>query len=148
MQSHPLVVAATGHETSDDFLARNLEDWPVYQWCNEHLPPDAGVALLFNYGAALLDRPVLMASVEDHVPTRYFLLTHKERSLDALAEAGAGWVVVTRVHFAHRLYPFLSEASFNASFAAPEALLDALLLSRATLVYEHRRTAVYRLPER
>lgn len=137
--------AATGRESRDEFLARNLETWPVYAWANTHLPNEARVALLFHWGAALIERPTLLASVEDHIPTRYFLLQHGEDSLRALTRAGATHAIVTRVRFAKRLYPFLDEATFNASFKAPEELLERLLLNEATLVYEHRRTAVYRL---
>lgn len=137
--------AATGRETRDEFLTRQLDAWPAYAWANAHLPPDARVALLFHWGASLLQTPTLLASVEDHIPTRYFLLQHGEDSLRALREAGATHAIVARVRFAHRLYPFLDEATFNASFKAPEDLLERLLLQQATLVFRDGRTSVYRL---
>lgn len=136
---------ASGVESREDFLARNLESWPAIAWCNATLPPDARVALLFDWDNALLERETLLGSVEDHVPTRYLLLRHGERSLEALVEAGATHVVVNRVNFLRKLYPFLDDATFEAEFDAPEALLDELLLRQGTLIFQHGRVRVLRL---
>ena len=138
--------AALGQESRDAFLTRNLDDWPAIAWANEHLPPDARVALLFNWSAALVERPTLLSSVEDHIPSRHWLLTHGEDSLDALRAAGATHLLTTRVHFLPSVYPFLDAETFSAAFTRPEALLDRLLLDEATLVYQQGRTRVYRLP--
>lgn len=137
--------AATGQLDREVYLAQQLEDWPVVAWINHQLPADARVALLFNWDNALIERSTLLGSVEDHVPSRFFLVQHGDGALDALAEAGATHVVVGRVNFLRKLYPFLSEADFKAQFTAPDAALDALLLKRATLVFQEGRSRVYRL---
>lgn len=136
---------ATGQENREEFLARTLESWPAVAWCNQHLPPDARLALLFDWDNALIERDTLLGSVEDHVPIRYLLLQEGEHSLDALIRAGATHALVTRVNFLRKLYPFLDQSSFEAEFDAPEALLDRLLLRQGTLVFQHGRSRVYRL---
>lgn len=136
---------ATGQEEREDYLARSLDDWETVSWARQRLPADARVALLFAWNAYHLDRDVLIGSVEDHVPTRHLLLTEGRGSLRALREAGATHVLVGQIRFAHRVYPFLDEADFEAQFAEPEALLGELLLREATLLFQHGRHAVYRL---
>lgn len=137
--------AATGQQEREAYLASKLEDWPVVAYVNQQLPRDARVALLFNWDNALIERATLLGSVEDHVPSRYFLVQHGDQALSALVEAGATHLVVSQVNFLARLYPFLSESEFQKQFIAPEAGLDALLLKHATLVFQQGRSRVYRL---
>ncbi len=139
--------AATGTETRESYLARNLESWPAVAWCEAHLPPDARVALLFDWSNALLTRDTTLGSVEDHVPTRWLLLRYGDASLDQLREAGVTHLLVGRVNFLRKLYPFLSDEAFRAEFEAPEAQLDDLLLRRAVLVHQAGRTRVFRLED-
>jgi len=137
--------AATGQEEPEEYLARTLDDWPVIVHARDRLPPDARVALLFSWSAYHLDRPVLVASVEDHVPTRHLLLSHGDDSLEVLRAAGATHVLTSSVRFRHRIYPFLDEAHFDATFPATEELLDELLLTEAWLEMQDGRHRLYRL---
>ncbi len=137
--------AATGQESADDYLARSLDDWPVILHARERLPEDAVVALAFSWSAYHLDRAVILGSVEDHIPTRHFLLTHGEKSLQDLRDAGATHLMTTRVRFRKRIYPFLDDDLFTEQFEEPEVLLDELLLDEATLLHQHGRHRLYRL---
>ena len=137
---------ATGQQSREDYLASKLEDWPVIAYVNAQLPADACVALLFNWDNALIERNTLLGSVEDHVPSRFFLVQHGDQALDALSAAGATHLIVSRVNFLPKLYPFLSESDFQKQFIEPGAALDKLLLERATLVFQQGRSRVYRLP--
>ena len=134
-----------GAEAREDYLLRTVDGYAAVSWANRHLPEDAKVALLFDWNSFLLERDSLMGSVEDHVPTRHFLLEHQERSLSALREMGVTHILTRRIHFLHRLYPFLDDEVFEANFEAPEQRLEDLLLMEATLVYEANRCRVYRL---
>lgn len=137
--------AATGQESSASFLSRDLESWPAVSWCNEHLPADARVALLFDWDNALMERATVLGSVEDHVPVRYLLLRDGDAFLERLAAAGVTHLVVGRVHFLHKVYPFLDDATFEAELQEPAERLDALLLRQATLIFQEGRVRVYRL---
>jgi hypothetical protein len=136
---------ATGAETEGDYLRRTVDGYAAIEWANRHLPADARVALLFEWNGFLLQRENEMGSVEDHIPTRHFLLSHGTESLAHLRERGVTHIVARRIHFIRKLYPFLSEDEFRTSFQEPEALLEDLLLMEASLVYESNRTRVYRL---
>lgn len=137
--------AARGTESRDVFLTRKLFDWPAIRWANQHLPPDARVALFFEWSTALLDRDSVLGSVEDHVPSRHWLLVHGDRSLDDLKAMGVTYVIRTRTRFLRKSYPFLNPATFDRTFQAPLDLLDRLLLHQATLIYRANRTEVWRL---
>lgn len=137
--------AATGHEARAAFLVRHHPPAAAALWANQHLPPDAVVAQLFDWSTALIDRPVLLGSVEDHVPSRAWLLTHGQASLRDLQAAGATHLVVTRTRFLAKLYPFLTEDERSRELEAPVAFLDELLLAQATLIYQDGQTRIYRL---
>ncbi len=140
--------AATGREAPDALGARHHVSWEAAAWARAHLPADARVALLFDWSSALIGRETVLGSVEDHVPTRFWLLTHGETSLDALQEAGVTHLFVGRAGFLARQYPFVPPAAFRAQLLQPIEDLDELLLMQATLVHEARGTRVYRLPPR
>ncbi len=136
---------ALGLETTDAYLERQVTAWPAIRWLNEHSPPEARVALLFSWQAALLERPWVLGSVEDHVPTRHFLALHGDDALDQLRAGGVTHVLVSRINFLHKAYPFLDDASFEAWFEQPEQQLQAMLEDQAVLMFEQGRHAVYRL---
>ena len=140
--------AALGTESADDYYARTYAPWTAVSWMNRHLPEGAKVACLFDWSSYLVDRPVVLGSVEDHVPSRHFLLEHGDRSLEALRAAGVTHVLVRKARFLRKLYPFLDESRLEADFDAPAALLDELLLMDATLVFAEGGSRVYRLDAR
>jgi hypothetical protein len=141
------IPVAMGAEPEVEYLRRTVDGYPAVEWANTHLPEDAQVALLFEWTGFLLERPSILGSVEDHIPTRHFLLSHREQSLDHLRELGVTHVITRRIHFLKKVYPFLDSDEFENSFTQPEAILDDLLLMETTLVYESNRTRVYRLDE-
>ena len=140
--------AAFGQQDRDDFYRERYAPWPAVAWANAHLPEDARVALLFDWSSYLVERPVVLGSVEDHTPVRHYLSAHGDRSLDELQAAGVTHVLVRRTRFLRKLYPFLSEEALQRDFDAPVDALDAILLSQATLVFEQDGSRVYRLDPR
>jgi hypothetical protein len=144
-QAADRLAVVTGRETREAFLTRRVEGYPAIADLNAHLPDDAVVALLFDWSGYLIERNTILGSVEDHVPTRHWLLTHERDSLRDLRATGVTHVVWSRVGFIHKVYPFLSNKQFAAEFTEPEAMLEDLLLQEATLIDQSGRTRVYRL---
>ena len=137
--------AALGQEDRATYLERSVRSARAVGWLNDHLPASATVAVLYEWPSHLIDRETVLGSVEDHVPTRYWLLVHGDGSLRALRDRGVTHLVVGRFKFLRKWYPFLEDDVFDAMFAAPTRLLESLLLQEATLVYEAGHTRVYRL---
>jgi hypothetical protein len=137
--------AALGLEPPSALLERQVTAWPAIRWVNEHSPADARVALMFSWQAALMERPWVLGSVEDHVPTRHFLALHGDDALDVLRAQGVTHVLSSRINFLHKAYPFLDQHSFEAWFEQPERQLEALLEDDAVLMFEQGRHAVYAL---
>ncbi|MFN7144647.1 MAG: hypothetical protein ACK4YP_12795, partial [Myxococcota bacterium] len=139
------VAVVTGNETPDAFLTRELPAWPALRYVREHVPVDAPVALLFAWQHYWLPQPTILGSVEDHVPSRYWLWTHGDASLRTLAGMGVRYLVVGDVRFLEKSYPFLSKEVLEEQFNAPEAHLRELLLRDATRIYAEDRWEVWRL---
>ncbi len=115
------------------------------RFASEHLPEDARLAVLFAWPDYYLDRPYVLSSVEDHVPTRHLIYVHGDDTLDWLRREGVTHVLAGRVNFIHKSYPFLSEATFEEQFRAPEEQLAELLLEDGVLLFESGRYGVWRL---
>lgn len=145
VQAADRLPAALGHEPADTFVARHHPPTAAITWANRHLPEDAVVALLYDWSRTLVQRPVLLGSVEDHVPVRHWLLTRGPRALDDLRDAGATHVIVTTTRFLPTTYPFLSDDERQRDLDVPGQLLDELLLRQGTLLYQDGRTRVLRL---
>jgi hypothetical protein len=139
------IEVAFGLEGREAFLERKLDSWQTIRWANAHLPPDAKVALFFEWSEYLLERPAVLGSVEDHVPSRAWLLGHGDDSLRDLRALGVTHVIRTRTRFLDKLYPFVTPAELQRSFNGPVEQLDRLLLEQATLEYQGGRTAIWRL---
>jgi len=137
--------AAFGQQDRDAYYRDRYAPWAAVAWANEHLPEDARLALMFDWSSYLVERPVVLGSVEDHTPVRHWLNAHGDRSLIDLQAHGVTHVLVRRTRFLRKLYPFLSEADLERDFDGPVAALDALLLAEATLVFEQDGSRVYRL---
>jgi hypothetical protein len=136
---------ALGIEEPEAYLARQIDAWPAVRWVNRYSPQDARVALLFGWYGAQLERPWLLGSVEDHVPTRHLLALHGDGVLEALREAGATHVLTSRIRFLHKSYPFLDDQAFEEQFVRPEQRLQQALDQGAVLMFQHGRHAVYEL---
>jgi hypothetical protein len=142
--------AAFGYESQSSFLEEEVRGWKAVSWINEHSPKDARVALFFAWPKRYVERPILLGSVEDHVPSRVHLEREGEKALQVLKEAGVSHLLVGGVcdgckNFLHKSYPFLSEAEFDAQFRAPERQLQGLLLKEAAKVFESGKYSVWRL---
>ncbi len=122
-----------------------MDGYSAAHWVQAYAPSDARVALLFSWPLYYVGRPALLGSVEDHVPTRYFLEAHGERALVELVAMGVTHVMVSRVGFIHKSYPFLEKEEFHQSYVAYEEQLDVLLLEEAVKVFEDGRHSVWRL---
>jgi hypothetical protein len=139
------VPVVTGRTTTEQWYEAELPSWPAIAWVNEYTPRDAKIALLFVGDTALVERATILGSVEDHTPARWLVFAHGDEALVWLEAQGATYVVVQRVGFLRKSYPFLSEADFRTQFSEPEAKLRDLLLHRGRLVFEAKRHAVWAL---
>ncbi len=135
----------TGREDRESYLARELSSWGAVKFLRDHVPADSPVALLFAWQGYYVEQPWTLGSVEDHVPTRYWLWRYGDGSLGALAAEGVRYVLVGDVHFLKKSYPFLAPDVLKAQFTDPEELLRTLLLRDATLLFEEGRWEVWRL---
>jgi hypothetical protein len=103
------------------------------------------VAVFFDWSLFYIERPTLLGSVEDHIPSRDFLLRHGPGSLDALRALGATHVLVRRAGFLQKSYPFLTKAELDRAFRDPEALLGERLLLEGELLFERHGVAVWKI---
>jgi len=136
---------ALGQESRSAYLKRSVRSAEAVGWLNANTPEDAVVAVMYEWPVHLIERRTVLGSVEDHVPTRYWMLVHEEQGLRALQEAGVTHLIVGRFRFLRKWYPFLSDAVFESMFRAPTQLLEDRLLLDATLMFESQHTRVYRL---
>ena len=143
-----MLPAATGEQPREDFYEENLPAWPAIAWVNTYTDERAKIALLFAGEVHLVDREVHLGSVEDHTPTRWWLHTHGEKTLEVLREEGFTHLIVQHVRFSQRRYGFLEPADFRARFTDLESLLQNSLRSEATLVFEDGRHGVWWIPDK
>jgi hypothetical protein len=141
------IEVVTGEESQEDYLARHHHGYKAIAWANAHLPADARVAMLFSWAGALLERRQVLGSVEDHVPTRHWILRHGDQSLHKLAEAGVTHAVVRRARFLKNAYPFLTPDQRAQHLQAPVQVLQDILLMQAQLLAQEGPIRIYRLPE-
>ena len=132
-------------EEREAFLDQKLPGYSSAAWINEHTSEDAVVALLFAWPGVHLERRWVLSSVEDHVPSRHWIVTHGEAALQDLRAEGVTHVLAGRTGFLHKVYPFLKEADFRAQFQDPERALKELLLAEGTQMFEDGRYGVWRL---
>ena len=138
----PAVPVAFGADR-EAFLDQAVPGYSSARYCAEHLPADAVVAVLFAWPGYYVDRPYVLSSVEDHVPTRHLLYVHGDATLSELRAQGVTHVLAGRVNFIHKSYPFLPESTFIEQFREPEAQLAELLLAEGRLVFEDGRHGVW-----
>jgi hypothetical protein len=140
------IAVVAGQESRHVYLDRHIEGYSAIRWANDHLPEDARVAMLFSWTGAHVNRLQVLGSVEDHTPTRHWLLTHGDDSLRALASAGVTHAIVRRVRFIEDAYPMLPPASFQTAFREPVQILRESLLMQAQLLFQDDQLAVYQMP--
>ena len=138
---------ATGAEDADTFLSRELPAWPALRFARAWIPAEERVALLGSWAGYYVQQPYVLGSVEDHVPTRYWLALHGENALHALYDDGVRWLIVGDLPTVRKTYSFLSDPTFDAQFRQPRALLDRLLLRDARRVYAENHVAIWKLDD-
>ncbi|MSP55675.1 MAG: hypothetical protein EXR69_08755 [Myxococcales bacterium] len=136
---------ATGQESADAYLSRELPMWSALRYARTWIPADDQVALLGNWGGYYMQQRYVLGSVEDHVPTRYWLALHGDDALHALARTGVRWLIVGDLPSVRKAYHFLDESTFNEQFRARDAQLERLLLRDARRVYQANHTAIWRM---
>ena len=114
-------------------------------FCNAHLPDNATVALMFTWENAALQRRQILGSVEDHIPSRHFILSHADEPLEALHRSGVTHVLIRNIEFRPALYPSLSRAQFDAEYQQPVSVINHHLLMNADLLFSSSSHRVYRL---
>ena len=136
---------AAGKETETDYLSRELPAWPALAYLRQHVPPDERVALLYAWQDYWIIQPAVLGSVEDHTPTRHWLVSHGDSSLTDLYEQGVRWLFVGGSGFLRKTYVFLDEPAYQQQFVEPRERLERLLLRDATREFAHGHWAVWRL---
>ena len=137
--------AVTGLRTRTEWLDDALPAHRATRWLNANVDGDEPVGLLFAWHAYLLDHPTVLGSVEDHVPTRWWLRRHGDAALRALRARGVRWLLVGDVRFLRKSYTFLDDATFARAYAEPQAQLRRLLMAEATRAFAHERWEVWRI---
>ena len=145
--SHRLPVAL-GQIDKEVYRQEKVPGWKTLRWADEKLPKAANVAILFSWAGLATERKYLFSSIEDHVPIRYWLSHHREKSLDLLRNEGITHLVVGPHVFLHKSYPFLTKDEFSQQFIEPIDLLDELLLQDAELIQQFSKHKVYRLVQK
>jgi len=120
----------------------------LVKFCHEVLPEDARIAMLFSWASADINRAQILGSLDDHTPTRHFLLRNRGRVVEALIDAGATHAVVRKVNFLRGTYPFVGIHQFRREFTEPAQQLDDALLMGADLLFQSPTHRVYRLTPR
>lgn len=135
-----------GAETRDTYLERTLSAWPALRYLHEHVPNEP-VAMLYAWHGYYIDQPWILGSVEDHVPSRYWLLTQGDASLTVLRDHGIRWLFVGDIAFIKKSYSFLPDKVYQTQFVEPTDRLRLLLERDATRVFEDGRWEVWRLDD-
>lgn len=137
----------TGSEDADTFLSRELPAWPALRFAQAWIPADQRVALLGAWAGYYVQQPYILGSVEDHVPTRYWLALHGDNAIHALQDEGVQWLIVGDLPSVRKTYRFLNDSTFDEQFRQPRALLDRLLLRDARRMYAENHVAIWKLDE-
>lgn len=137
----------TGAETPDVYLSRELPAWPALRFAKTWIPADQKVALLGAWAGYYVDQPYVLGSVEDHVPTRYFLALHGDDALRALYRDGVRWLLVGDLPGVRKTYAFLDAATFSEQFLKPKEQLDRLLIRDARRVFTQSHVSVWALDD-
>ena len=124
------------------FLSENIVGYDALQWANKKVPPEECISVIYLWGGAVLDRPYILSSVEDHIPIRSWLQRNQEQSFDVLS---CRYLVVGKAMMTRKRYAFLSDERFQKQIAEPLLMFDELLIKKATLVYTAKGNRVYRL---
>ncbi len=136
---------AAGREPTDAYLSRTMPAWPAVRFLRDEVPPDAPVALLFAWHGYYVEQPYILGSVEDHTPTRQFVVASGDDPLAALRGRGVRYALVGDIRFIRKSYEFLPEAEWKAQFVAPRDRLRSALETGATRLFAEKKWEVWSL---
>ena len=130
---------------SEQLQERRTVGWNTALWIKENTPKDAKIAFFYSWTGLGTERFFLLGSVEEHIPTREWLTTHRDRSLRDLQELGINFVVVGPAPKYKAGWSFLQKTDFEERFMNPQKILQNCLLRDAVMIYEHKGFALYRI---
>ena len=131
-----------GVVNEESFRKENIVGYQALQWVNQKLPKDSCPALLFVWSGAILDRPYILSSVEDHIPVRSWLRKYGNDALDVLE---CDHLVVGNPAMSRKKYLFLSDEVYQQQIIDPLELLEERLLQQGVMVYTAKGIRVYRI---
>ena len=126
----------------ESFLKKNVVGYQALTWVDQKLPKDSCPALLFVWSGAVLNRPYILSSVEDHIPVREWLIKYGENALNVLE---CDHLVVGNPAMNRKTYSFLADEVYQSQIVEPLKLLEERLLQQGTLVYTAKGVRVYRI---
>jgi len=109
------------------FIQRQVDQWnglstpkgmEATKWLNAHAD-DGAVALFCVWTGALLDRPYVLSSVEDHTPVRHWGLSRGDQAIIELKSQGVRYVAFGPHQFYRSAYPFLSDSELEQDWEGP-----------------------------
>ena len=126
----------------ESFLKKNVVGYQALKWVDQKLPNDSCPALLFVWSGAVLDRPYILSSVEDHIPVRSWLNKYGDDALDVLK---CDYLVIGNPAMSRKKYLFLSDDVYQKQIVEPLKLLEERLLLQGSMVYTAKGVRVYRI---
>ncbi|MGC6510766.1 MAG: hypothetical protein ACON4U_20270 [Myxococcota bacterium] len=116
---------------------------------NDALPEDSTVALMYCWSGYLLEHSYVLSSIEDHIPTRQWLIKHGVDSVKQLrSEANVDFVVVGPSPFGRKPYDGVTKEDWSAFYLKPEAELEEALIQDGVLIFQSGQSRVYRIREK
>jgi hypothetical protein len=141
----PKIQSVFDRSQFESLQENRVAGWKVAQWTKENTPKDARIAFLYAWTGLATDRFVVLGSVEEHIPTRNWLMTHGESSLKDLQEVGVDFIVVGPPPKYKAGWSFLTKKDFEVRFIQPQKILQNCLLRDTVMIYEHKGFALYRI---
>ena len=130
---------------AETLQSKKVPGWDVGKWIKEHTPKDAKIAFFYSWSGLATDRYFVLGSVEEHIPTRNWLMTHKNQSLLELQKLGIDYVVVGPAPKYKAGWDFLQKSDFEQRFVQPQNMLNNCLLRDAVMLYQHKGFSFYRI---
>ncbi len=134
-----------GRERADDYLSRQIPAWPALAYLRDEVPRDARVALLFAWHGYYVEQDYILGSVEDHTPTRRFVVSSGGDVVGALRARGVSYALVGDIKFLRKAYEFLPEREWRSQFVAVRDTLRGALERDATRLFAEKKWEVWRL---
>ena len=113
-------------------------------WLNKHAT-DGIIAMFCLWTVADLDRPYVLASVEDHTPVRHWSLKYKGDAIQRLKEEGVRYVAFGPHTFYPSAYPFLTQKELQRDWIEPMVQLENQLLQHGRRFVRLDGVDIYRL---